>query len=383
MTAANAEALDAASLEDAPLRLGPPDVRRNGGAAETGGNLDTPSPAPLAPAPAPVAPTIAPRAMTPGPAAPTIAPSSMTPGPPSMTPGPLSQRPARGSTPHGQHIRRWFQLGNSALAWPLLAFFAVFVLLPVAMLVLASLGLDTGHPTLAHFVRFFTDRLSVPVLGRTLRLGLEVAALAVLLAYPLSLIFVAASPRLQRLLTLLITLPLLTSAVVRTFAWVVILGRQGLINQTLLALGLIRQPIPLLYTEPCLVVALAQIELPLMTLPLISALSAIDPRLAEASVALGAGRWRTFRRVTLPLSLPGAVAGLLLVFASACSALITQSIVGGGRLLFMPLYIYQQGMQAQDWPFAAAISLMLLLSVLSVVALVNWLGRLTQRHAHA
>jgi putative spermidine/putrescine transport system permease protein len=257
------------------------------------------------------------------------------------------------------------------------------VALPLLMLLLASLGLDQGGVTGAHFLRFVSDGLSLPVLGRTLRLGLEVSVLALLLAYPLALIFVASPPRWQRVLLFLIALPLLTSAVVRTFAWVVILGRLGLVNQALQGLGLTDAPVSLLYTEPALVVALAQIELPLITLPLISALAAIDPRLAEASVALGAGRWRTFLRVTLPLSLPGVVAGLLLVFAASCSALVTQSIVGGGRLQFMPLYIYQQGMQAQNWAFAAAISLALLLAVLAVVVLLNSLGRLAQRHAHA
>lgn len=273
------------------------------------------------------------------------------------------------------------RLGKSWLALPLVIFFLLFVLLPIAMLLAASIS-GEGGVTLANFKRFFTDGLSLPVLGRTLLLGLETAAVALLLGYPLALLFVAASPRFQKLLILLIILPLLTSAVVRTFAWVVILGRQGLINEALVAMGIINTPVSLLYTEPLLVLTLAQIELPIMTLPIISALSAIDPRLKEASMALGAGKWRTLFQVVLPLSLPGIVAGLLLVFAAACSALVTQSIVGGGRLLFMPLYIYQQGMQGQNWTFAAAISLMLLISVLAVVAMLNMLGRLATRHLH-
>ena len=277
-------------------------------------------------------------------------------------------------------LPRW-RFGKPWLALPLLIFFFLFVLLPIVMLLAASISSE-GGVTLANFKRFFTDGLSLPVLGRTLLLGLETATVALLLGYPLALLFVAASPRFQRLLILLIILPLLTSAVVRTFAWVVILGRQGLINEALVAIGIIDAPVSLLYTEALLVLTLAQIELPIMTLPIISALSAIDPHLKEASKALGAGRWRTLFQVVLPLSLPGVIAGLLLVFAAACSALVTQSIVGGGRLLFMPLYIYQQGMQGQNWPFAAAISLMLLISVLAVVAMLNTLGRLATRHLH-
>lgn len=273
------------------------------------------------------------------------------------------------------------RMGKPWLALPLLIFFLLFVVLPIVMLLVTSISGEDGV-TLANFRRFFTDGLSLPVLGRTLLLGLETATVALLLGYPLALLFVAASPRIQKLLMLLIVLPLLTSAVVRTFAWVVILGRQGLVNEMLMATGIANGPVSLLYTEPLLVLTLAQIELPIMTLPIISALSAIDPRLKEASIALGAGKWRTLVQVVLPLSLPGVIAGLLLVFAAACSAMVTQSIVGGGRLLFVPLQIYQQGMQGQNWPFAAAISIMLLISVLVVVALLNTLGRIATRHLH-
>ncbi len=122
---------------------------------------------------------------------------------------------------------------------------------------------------------------------------------------------------LQSALMLIVLLPLLTSVVVRTFAWIVILGRQGIVNAALIELGLIDTPLRLLYTEAGVVVALAQVQMPLMVLPLITALGRIDPNLADASAALGAGHWRTFFRVTLPLSLPGIIAGCLLTYAAA------------------------------------------------------------------
>jgi putative spermidine/putrescine transport system permease protein len=277
--------------------------------------------------------------------------------------------------------RRERRSGRVWLVLPLLAFFLMFVVLPIAMLFAASASGEPGAEA-SNFHRFLNDGLSLPVLGRTLRLGVETSGLALLLGYPLAMLYVAAPPRLQKPFVLLIVLPLLTSAVVRTFAWVVILGRQGLINQTLLAFGLTRAPVPLLYTEPMLVVALAQIELPILALPIISALSAINPRLHEAAVGLGAGKWATLLNVTMPLSLHGVIAGLLLVFAASCGALVTQSIIGGGRLLFMPLYIYQQGIQAQNWPFAAAISLVLPASVLAVAATLNAFGRLATGRLH-
>lgn len=179
---------------------------------------------------------------------------------------------------------------------------------------------------LDQYARFLLDPFSLQVLGATLWLGVEVTALTLLLGLPLALLLTWAPARLRGLLTLIVLLPLLTSVVVRTFAWIVILGRQGIVNASLLALGLTDTPLKLLYTEGGLVLALAQVQMPLMVLPLVTALSRIDPNLADASAALGAGAWRTFLRVTLPLCLPGIVAGCLLTFAAAITAFITQSV---------------------------------------------------------
>ena len=181
---------------------------------------------------------------------------------------------------------------------------------------------------------------------------------------------------------LVIVLPLLTSAVVRTFAWVVILGRQGIVNSVLAAIGLVDAPVRLLYTPSAVVVALAQIQLPLLVLPVITALGNIDPNLRHASHTLGAGRWRTFFEVTLPLSAPGLLAGCLLVYAGSVSAFVTQTLVGGGQLMLMPQYMYQQAIQANNYPFAAAVAMILLVAVLAIVVLVNLLSRRTQARVH-
>src|SRR6185312_6739801 len=127
-------------------------------------------------------------------------------------------------------------------------------------------------------------------------------------------------PRAQTLIILIVLLPLLTSVVVRTFAWIVILGRQGIINSTLLSISAIDTPIRLLYTQVGVVLALAQVQMPLMTLPLITALGRIDMNFEDASCALGAGSWRTFWKVVLPLSLPGVIAGCTLTYAAAITA---------------------------------------------------------------
>ncbi len=270
-------------------------------------------------------------------------------------------------------------------AWPLAAFFLVFFVAPLLLLVLISVYAD---PQLSRFgadqyVKFVSDGFSLTVLGDTLLLGVQVTFLCLLLGYALAWSYVRSPSSTQKVLMLIILMPLLTSVVVRTFAWVVILGRQGIVNSVLLDFGWIEGPLKLLYTRGGLVVALANVQLPLMVLPLITALQKLDPNLEDASSALGAGAFRTFFRITLPLTLPGIVAGCLLTFAATITAFISQTLIGGGQMLFMPMYIYQQASSLQNWPFAAAISLVFLVAVLACVSAFNLLGRMSRGHAAA
>lgn len=271
------------------------------------------------------------------------------------------------------------------LAWPLGAFFAVFFLAPLAILIFVSLHADPAMTRmgLTQYVKFLTDPFSLGVLAGTLWIGVEVTALCLLLGFPIAWAWLRAPRWAQTVMIAIILLPLLTSVVVRTFAWIVILGRQGIVNATLLELGVIDAPLRLLYTEGGMVVALAQVQMPLMVLPLITALSRLDPNLLDASAALGAGAWRTFRKVILPLTIPGIVAGCLLTYAAAITAFITQTLIGGGQLLYMPMYIYQQSSTLNNWPFAAAISIIFLAAVLLAVSIFNMLGRLSRGHAQA
>jgi len=270
------------------------------------------------------------------------------------------------------------------LALPLGLFFVVFVVMPLLLLGYVSLHNDSALTVQGfdQYRKFLGDAFNLAVLGNTMWLGLKVTLLTLAIGYPLAWIYTQVPGRWQALLMLLIVLPLLTSAVVRTFAWVVILGRQGIINNLLVSWGWIEAPLRLLYTPGAVTIALAQIELPLMVLPLITALMNIDPALRQASLALGAGRWRTFFQVTLPLSMPGLLAGCLLVFASSVSAFVTQTLVGGGQQMFMPFYMYQQAIQANNYPFAATIAVLLLVSVLVVVTAVNLLARRSKGFVH-
>jgi putative spermidine/putrescine transport system permease protein len=271
------------------------------------------------------------------------------------------------------------------LAAPLALFFLVFFVAPLVQLFVLSLHNDTAGVVwgIGQYVHFLTDPFSLSVLGSTLLLGAEVTALCLVLGFPIAWLYHRVGSRAQTVIILIVLLPLLTSVVVRTFAWIVILGRQGIINSTLLSIGAIDTPVRLLYTQVGVVLALAQVQMPLMTLPLITALGRIDMNLEDASCSLGAGSWRTFWRVVLPLSLPGVIAGCTLTYAAAITAFITQSLVGGGQMLFMPMYLYQQASTLQNWPFASAISIIFLLAVLAVVTVFGMLGRLSRGYGGA
>jgi putative spermidine/putrescine transport system permease protein len=274
---------------------------------------------------------------------------------------------------------------ESRLVLPLAALFVAFFVAPLVVLIDLSLHGDVAMRTWTfnNYIKFFTDPFNYSILWGTLLLGLKATLVCLIFAYPIAWVCARASARLQSLIVFLVILPILTSVVVRTFSWIVILGRQGIINQIALSLGLVREPLTLLYTETGVVMVLAQVQMPLMVLPILTVLSKIDPNLADASRALGAGEWRTLWRVTIPLSLPGVIAGCILTYTACITAFVTQTLIGGARLIYMPLHIYQQAIGANNWPFAATISVVFMVAVLAIVAVLGALARRSETYAQA
>ncbi len=211
-----------------------------------------------------------------------------------------------------------------------------------------------------------------------MRLGLLTTLAALGLGYPLAHLMARMRSRLGHALLLMAVLaPLLTGVVVRTYAWMTLLSDQGVINSVLTGLGLTRRPLRLMYNEFGIVVALVHIYVPFMVLTLSGVIARIDPRLEEAARNLGAGRLRAFREVTLPLSLPGILAGSLLVFALAISAYVTPILMGGFQVMTLPILVYQQVSASFNLGFASALGLVLLVvSIGLVVAYHRVLGRL-------
>lgn len=261
------------------------------------------------------------------------------------------------------------------LALPLAAFMVAFFVAPLLVLAVVSLHTDAGAWSSAQYGRFLGETFNLGILRDTLWLGARATLVCLVFGYPLAWLAARASPRWRSILVFLIVVPILTSVVVRTFSWIVILGKQGVLNAALLAAGLVDEPVRLLFTETGVIMVLAQVQLPLVVLPLLTTLLRIDPNLASASAALGAGEWRTFWKVTLPLSLPGMIAGCILAFTACVSAFVTQTLIGGARLIYLPLFIYQQAIGANNWPFAAAVSVIFMAAVLLVVYLLNLAGR--------
>lgn len=221
--------------------------------------------------------------------------------------------------------------------------------------------------TFKNYDRFWTDPFYLDILLRTFRLSSMATIATLVVGYPVALYMTRASARVRGIVTLLILSPLLISVVVRSFGWLIILGPEGLLESLLELVGI--KAGSLMYSEAAVVVGLVNVFLPYMVLSIVASLQAIDPAVPRAAQSLGASAAQVFRRITLPLSLPGVVAGSLIVFCLGSSAFVTPALLGGAEIKVVAVVIYQQMMILQNWPFAAAIALGLVLIVLAIVAL--------------
>ena len=265
-------------------------------------------------------------------------------------------------------------LTGLCLALPAIGFLAAFLLIPAVRLITAGFltqdarGALGGPVTLAHFVHFFDTSLYSHVLVVTLRISLMTAGIAAVLGYPVAMVMVRSHPIVTRIVTFITIAPLIVSVVVRTYGWQLILGNgpAGLLNWCLLSLGVIQTPLRLLYSETAVVIGSLHVFLPMMVLPLASALGKIEPHLEEAARTLGMPAWRVFHRVTLPLSLPGLAVGFTLVFSLTAGSFVTPAMLGGTNAQMLGNLIDQQITAIYDWPFGATIATVLIAIVVSV-----------------
>jgi putative spermidine/putrescine transport system permease protein len=265
---------------------------------------------------------------------------------------------------------------------PMLLLSVAFFATPLAVLIGFSFVGPNG-PTLGNYGRFLGDAFNYRVLMNTAKLGLQTVASTTLLGVPIALLYWHSGRTFRQVIIFLTLVPMLTSNVVRTFAWIVILGRQGPISEAFVALGLAGQPFTLMSTELGLVLAMCQIDLPLIILPLIAILSRTPFQFTEAAQVSGAGPWRIFVTVLLPMMLPGLLAGWILVFASTSSSFVTQAVIGGARNVYVPQLIYREVGTLFDWSMASAIAVVLLLSTGILLVAMSMISRHRRLVGHA
>jgi putative spermidine/putrescine transport system permease protein len=240
-----------------------------------------------------------------------------------------------------------------------------------------STTLYTPTFTLENYISVLGDGFYISLLGSTVLLGLGVTLATLLLGYPLAMAIVRARPRMKAFLLIVSLSPLLVNLVVRTYAWLVLLGDKGIINAWLMSLGAIAEPLPINNNFVAVSLGLVHVTLPLMIISLVGIMERIDPSLLEAAESLGAGPWRILSRVHFQLCLPGVGTGSLLVFCSAISAFVTPRLLGGNRFSTISTVIYEKFMFSLNWPLGATLVFLLLAINFAVIAIH---GRLFREH---
>lgn len=256
----------------------------------------------------------------------------------------------------------------------------LFFVLPMVTIVLLSFWRVVDYEIVADFTLANYEKLVRPlyvgVFWRTIKISLLVTAISLIVGYPVAYYLARKTRRFRLTLLVLVILPLWTSYLVRTYAWMLILGTKGAVNQALQAVGLTSEPISwLLYSDFAVTLALVHIYMPYLILPLYSVLEKLDPSLFEAAKDLGGGRWRTFLHVTLPLSLPGVATGCLFVFIPAMGSFVTPELLGGTRSILIGSIVAQQFGVAFEYPLGSAMALAIMAIILLVAVALLRAGR--------
>lgn len=262
------------------------------------------------------------------------------------------------------------------LVVPVCLVFIVFFVVPLASLFALSLNPPaagvlalTGPITFDNFVRIFTRAIYYEAILRSIGISAAVALICLVFGFPLAYVIAKTEhPRRNALLMILVLSSMQLDMVIRMYGLMVLFGDNGLINGFLKAIGAIATPLPLMYNSFGVIVGLVQVTLPFMVLSLIGIIRAIHPSLEEAARSLGATRWQAFFRIVLPLSMPGILAGTLLVFALSISSYVVPALMGGWKVVVLPIHIYQQIAEAGRWQFGAAIAVVLFITSILAVA---------------
>ncbi|WP_173089183.1 ABC transporter permease [Devosia sp. 1635] len=263
-----------------------------------------------------------------------------------------------------------------------LACFSAFFLIPLITVFVASVtSADGAGLTFGNYARILLDEYHWSVITVTFRLGILTTLICLLIGYPLAwyLVRIVKWKSWRRFCVILLILPLFTSNIVRSFGWMVLLGRNGIVNESLMGLGIVDRPIRFLGTEAGILIGLVYILLPFVVLTIGNALGQIDRSLEHASSDLGAGPFSTFWHVTFPLSIPGVASGAIMVFALAVSAYVTPALLSGGRVTVLAVLVFQQYSTVFDFHYGGALAVTLLSFTLAMIAISSRVSRIGAR----
>lgn len=249
-----------------------------------------------------------------------------------------------------------------------------FLIVPILRIVLPTFAPD-GTFTLQLYKDFIIDPFYQSIFIRTIRISLITCLICVVGALPVSFFISRLKSGRKGILIALATFPLLTNTVVRAFAWITILGREGILNNFFINIGITQEPFKMLYTEGAIVVGSVYLFLPIMITSLVGVMENIGDDVQEAALSLGANRMVTFARVVIPLSMPGIIVGSVLVFAGTASAYSTPLMLGGNRNMMMSTLIYQQAMLLDNWNTASVVAVFMMLTSFIVVGILNRIAR--------
>ena len=259
-------------------------------------------------------------------------------------------------------ISSWWLLVPTSFLYIITFFIPLITLLVMSFSRFESSVTTVGF-YLDNYEKILTDGITLKIFFQTVELSLMITLFCILLGYPVAMLMRRVGPKARLWILLLVVSPLLTSIIVRNVAWVLILGRSGMINDLLISWGLISKPLPLMYNTFGVVLAVVHVYLSFMVLPLFAALSSINNSLEEAAASLGAKPLSIFLNVTLPLSLPGIMAGCTLVFILSMGVYLTPVIMGGNFVVTLPMLIEDAVRNRYNWPEASAMALLLLIAI--------------------
>ena len=269
----------------------------------------------------------------------------------------------------------WFWSLPGLIFLTLFAAFPVLSMLFMSILTAGRFGGVTTPFTLNNFVRS-TDSTFLKVIGTSLLISAATAILSLLIGFPTALFISRLSRKWQIILVIAIVMPYWTNFLVRTYAWLVLLNNEGIINKFLERIGLINQPIEMLYTPFAVIVGMTYLYLPLMILPIYAALEKVDKNLIEAAHDLGSSTWKSLKTISIPLAMPGILIGLIFVFVPSMGNFVVPELLGGGKTVMIGNLVRDQFLKARDWPFGATFALIL---TIILVILISIQSRVSKR----